>query len=114
KGFALAGGALMLMFLFGPDRFSPASVHGDDSALGRILAWQAGLKMLAGHPIFGVGHDQFEKYHEITAHNSFVLAMAEGGLVQLVAWVGLKYWAVLTLVRVRRVERERRLSGGEV
>lgn len=104
KGILLAAMALVVMVVFGPDRFSP-KVHGDDSAIGRLMAWQAGLRMFEESPILGVGYDQFIERHPLTAHNSFMLALAESGFLGSMAWLGLNYWAVLTLSRVRRAQR---------
>lgn len=98
----IMGAALGLLLVFGPDRFNPESVRGDDSAIGRLEAWQAGLEMLARDPLFGVGYDQFERRHIIPAHNSFIHALGEGGLLNGLAWVGMNYWALLTLIRLRR------------
>jgi len=112
RGLLLGAFALGLLFAFGPDRFAPETLSGgDDSALGRIDAWRAGLDMVRENPLFGVGYDQFRNHHVITAHNSLVLALGEGGLLNALCWVGMNYWAFLTLVRVRQAQREK--PGGE-
>src|SRR3712207_6987755 len=61
---ALGAVALCLMVVFGPDRFATQSfsqqgVVEDESAMGRIHAWRAGLRMFEQHPVGGVGHMQF-------------------------------------------------------
>jgi O-antigen ligase len=104
RGCLLAAGVLALMLAFGPDRFHP-DLQGDDSAMGRIMAWEAGLRMFEESPLFGVGYDQFIERHPLTAHNAFMLALAETGFLGALAWLGLNYWAVLTATRVRRAQR---------
>lgn len=61
----------------------------EESAGGRIDAWSEGLRMLAGHPLFGVGHGAFTDHHYYTAHNSFVLCFAEVGFIGYFIWLGL-------------------------
>jgi O-antigen ligase len=112
RGCLLGAAALALMVAFGPDRFDTSSLAGDDSALGRIQAWEAGLRMFTHNPLFGVGYEQFEERHPIPAHNSFVHGLGEGGLVTALAWVGLNYWAVLQLVRLRRQRNDEGGSNG--
>ncbi len=61
----------------------------DDSALGRVNAWSDGLGMFQSSPLWGIGYGQFTEHHERTAHNSFVLCLAELGLIGSFLWVGL-------------------------
>jgi putative inorganic carbon (hco3(-)) transporter len=111
RGCLLGMVALALMFLFGPDRFSPDTMAGDDSSMGRIHAWEAGLRMFTHSPLIGVGYNQFEENHTIPAHNSFVHALAEAGFLNAMAWIGMNYWAILTLTRLRR--RKEAAGSGE-
>lgn len=69
--------ALLLGMHFGGGRDISMS---EGSAAGRIMAWGAGISMLKGHPLFGVGFNEFTEYNELTAHNSFVLCFSELGL----------------------------------
>ncbi len=110
RGALIVGVALAVIMLCGPDRFSAKSVEGDDSAIGRIVAWQDGLNMLQKNPLIGIGYKQFQVHHGIPAHNSFVHAFSEGGLATAVTWVGVNYWAILTLVRIRRRKRPEELQ----
>ncbi|MFN3652671.1 MAG: O-antigen ligase family protein [Armatimonadota bacterium] len=104
---AIVGSVLLVALMaIGPDRFTAESLEGDDSTLGRIYAWEAGLGMLAASPLLGVGYEKFIVLHGLAPHNSLVQVSAEGGLLGAVAWVGLNYWAALTLVRVWRRRRE--------
>lgn len=74
----------------------------ESSAAGRIDAWYEGLYMFREHPVFGVGAGNFTDYNYLTAHNSFVLVLAETGIVGFTLWiafVGYSFWMMLILVR---------------
>lgn len=76
----------------------------DDSAMGRVDAWYEGLHMFTSHPLFGVGAGNFTDYNYLTAHNSFVLVLAETGLFGYVTWlavVGYSFWMMLSVRRYR-------------
>jgi len=107
-GFTAMGLALVALIAFGPQRaldryktistafagaFEKASTGKvsediDPSALGRLQAWEAGLKMMKAHPFLGVGPlnflPQFQKYfpgyHARVAHNAFIALGAESGI----------------------------------
>lgn len=55
----------------------------------RIEAWGVGLGLLKSYPLHGVGFMAFTEYHEITAHNSFVLCFSELGIVGFFLWMGI-------------------------
>lgn len=89
---ALVGGMFALvLFLFGPSRMSSVSAS-EESAYGRIEAWYEAYQMFKSNPVFGVGQGMFTDYHTLTAHNSFVLVMAELGFVGLFFYTGLFYF----------------------
>ena len=75
-----------------------SSDSADESTEGRYEAWRAGLQMLQKDPIFGAGHVQFTQHHHLTAHNSYVLAFAEFGMIGMMLWVGLLYTVIKTAV----------------
>jgi len=78
---------------------------GEESAAGRVDAWYAGLEMFRDNPAFGVGAGNFTEYNELTAHNSFVLVLAETGFIGFVLWlafVGYGFWMMLTILRHQR------------
>ncbi|MEX1827182.1 O-antigen ligase family protein [Luteibacter sp. CQ10] len=82
---------------------------GEESAAGRVDAWYAGLEMFRDNPLFGVGAGNFTEYNELTAHNSFVLVLAETGFAGFVLWlafVGYGFWMMLTVVRHRPPETQ--------
>lgn len=81
----------VILFVAGPSRMGGMSAS-EDSAHGRIEAWYEAYQMLKSNPLFGVGQGMFTDYHELTAHNSFVLVMAELGVVGLFFFTGLLYY----------------------
>lgn len=58
---------------------------------GRVAAWALGLELFKSHPLFGVGMDNFNNFNDtgLTAHNSYVLCLAELGLVGYFCWFGM-------------------------
>lgn len=63
-------------------------MNDDDG--GRVAAWSTGLELFRSHPLIGVGIDQFAEYNDTghTAHNSYVLCLAELGLFGYFCWMG--------------------------
>lgn len=78
-------GALLIPVLVGSTRLATISTE-EASAAGRIDAWYEGLQMFEANPIFGVGYQIFADLHEKTAHNSWILVLAELGLVGYLPW----------------------------
>lgn len=89
------------IFFFGPSRLGLLSVQ-EESAYGRIEAWYKGVQMIKSSPIFGVGYHMFTEDYFRTAHNSFVLAAAEAGLIGLFFWIGLIYFSFKGLSLVQK------------
>jgi O-antigen ligase len=87
KGIALGGVLAMPALVLGGRSSGEASASTQE----RLEAWSAGMRFLRGSPVWGIGQDQFREHHYITAHNSFVLAAAELGVVGLVLFLGLYY-----------------------
>ena len=83
----------MCILAFGPSRVSEISAN-EGSAYGRLEAWHAGFQMFKQSPFFGVGMGMFTDFYERTAHNSFVLVMAELGFFGLFFFVGM-FWLPL-------------------
>jgi O-Antigen ligase len=61
----------------------------DESTTLRYEAWAAGLVMFRMSPVFGIGHRNYGDYHDLTAHNTFVLTLAETGLIGQILFVTL-------------------------
>jgi O-antigen ligase len=64
----------------------------------RYDAWGAGLDMWHHSPIYGVGARAFTDHHYLTAHNSFVLSLAELGFVGLFLFATVIFLCIKTLI----------------
>ena len=108
RRFGIVRGVLVLPVLvgiltvFSPSRSGNLSLD-DESAAGRVDAWYEGFDMFFSHPLLGVGAGLFGDHNQLTAHNSFVLAIAELGLVGYFVWFtilsisALMLWRLLTM-----------------
>lgn len=99
---ALAGVALVGLMML-PSRMQEMDVS-EASAAGRVDSWYEGIQMFTANPIFGIGADNFSDLHNLTAHNSFVLVMAETGIIGFAVWlafVGYCFRMMLAVVRLR-------------
>lgn len=63
----------------------------DASKEERIELQATGMEIWRSSPIWGVGFGQYLQYHHLTAHNSYVLVLAEIGLVGAFLWLALLY-----------------------
>jgi O-antigen ligase len=80
---ALVGGILGApMLLLGGRSGDEAKASSDERT--EILV--EGLNMVQSRPIYGVGWGQFTQHHSLTAHNSYLLALAELGIVGLIVF----------------------------
>ncbi len=79
------GAAIIPVILMMSTRINTISTD-EASAHGRIESWYEGFQMLKSNPVFGVGFDRFTDYNPLTAHNSFVLALAELGVFGYIIW----------------------------
>jgi hypothetical protein len=71
----------------------------------RYEAWAEGIAMWKESPLFGVGQRQFGEHHFMTAHNSYVLALAEIGFVGLCLFVIVLYLSIKGLwIALKRLE----------
>lgn len=92
KGTAVGLFLAAVAIVFGPSRLAQISAT-EESAYGRIEAWYQGYQMFKSSPFFGVGQGMFTDFHSITAHNSFVLVMAELGIVGTFFFTGMFYYS---------------------
>jgi hypothetical protein len=67
------------------------------STMLRYEAWSAGLEMFKQSPFFGVGPRMFTDHHYLTAHNTYVLTLAELGVFGMFLFVTLLYLSFKTL-----------------
>jgi len=101
------------LFIFGMLALDFTGGRGISAADGtdRLEAWANGLEMFKHSPLFGIGFNNFTDYHEITAHNSFVLCLAELGLLGSTLWMALLVTTTMSLNRLIGVQN-RRLARG--
>jgi hypothetical protein len=99
---SLLGAGMIGVLMMLPSRLSELDA-GESSAAGRVDAWYSGLEMFIGSPLFGIGPGLFaDNNANLTAHNSFVLVMAEMGLVGYTIWLAIVgYGLRMTLAMLR-------------
>lgn len=85
----------------------------ESSAAGRVNAWYEGLHMFMAKPLFGVGTGNFTEYNELTAHNSFVLVLAETGLFGFVVWLAFVGYGFMMMAAVLRTAQPPRREAEE-
>ena len=73
---------------------------GEASAAGRVDAWFEGIQLFLSKPILGVGKGLFHEHNRLTAHNSFVLAFAELGLVGYFFWLAFAGLSVYMVYKI--------------
>jgi len=105
RGYLVLAGSLGMIVLISttlPDSFYkrvgsivPSIEHQEDTFGVRVLLWKAGLRMVASHPVVGVGpgnfmqavprytHGNIYRRHLLVSHNIFVGIAAEMGVVGL-------------------------------
>lgn len=83
-GVAVACGVGILLLL--PSRIQEMDVT-EDSAMGRVESWYEGLQMFRSSPFLGIGPDRYSDMYNLTAHNSFVLVLAETGIIGFILWI---------------------------
>lgn len=101
---ALFGGAGLVGMMLMPSRLSELDID-ESSAMGRVDSWYEGFQMFMSNPLFGIGADGFSDLHYLTAHNSFVLVLAETGIIGYTIWlafVGYCFRMPLAVLRMQR------------
>ena len=91
KGVLVAGTAALPLLVLG----GRSGAEAESSTTERIDCWAEALSMWKANPIIGVGLGQFGEYHYLTAHNSYLLTLAELGplgmlLFSIVVYLSLK------------------------
>ncbi len=100
--FWLAGAPVVLV-LFG-GRMTQIEVD-DGTGQHRIQLWREALGLLRESPLLGVGQGMMPEYTRLVAHNSYVHAFAELGLVGGSCFVSVVYLAVSQLHRLKHSEQ---------
>jgi O-Antigen ligase len=75
--------------------------EADSSSEERLECWSEALSLWRENPLLGVGQGQFTEHHYLTAHNSFLLTLAELGPLGLVAWSASLYFAFKIAIRIQ-------------
>ena len=104
-----ASTALAAVFILGMIALDFTGGRGISAADGadRLEAWANGLEMFKSAPIFGIGFNGFTDLYEITAHNSFVLCLAELGLLGSTLWMALLVTTTTGLNRIIGPQKKR-------
>jgi len=97
------------LFAFTPSRMSELNAN-EASASGRVDAWYEGFQMLKLNPLFGIGKNNFTEYHHLTAHNSFVLVLAETGLIGYFVWIS---FVVLSFYMLYLIATKKSVTGNQ-
>ncbi len=84
----LLGGVLALPLLLLGGR---GGEDASSSTMERVDCWAEALSMFRSHPLLGVGFGQFTEYHYMTAHNSYLLALAELGFPGMLLFSAILY-----------------------
>ncbi len=93
---------LAALIFASPNRIADMSAD-EESANARVEAWYEGLQMVKQYPLFGVGKGLFADHNNnLTAHNSFVLAAAEIGLIGYFFWLSLVALSAMMLLALVR------------
>jgi O-antigen ligase len=130
----LVMGVAFLYFINTSDDNRYSQTFGEEtSAAGRLVLWQAGVKVACDNPIFGIGRDKFEeeslKYASVIdselmttqgagatlgqyeAHNDFITVWASFGTVALLAYLWLFAGAFRNFLDAYRKSRSRFIKG---
>jgi hypothetical protein len=105
KTVPLAALVLPALFLFAGGRQTQLST-GEGTAQERIHLWNEGFTHMVRSPVTGIGAGMYPERMGLVAHNSFVHAYVELGVVGGAAFVSVFYLAFWSLVRLdpRRVD----------
>ena len=91
------------------------AINEDDG--GRVAAWSTGLEVFRAHPVFGVGIDNFSEFNDTghTAHNSYVLCLAEIGILGYFCWMGMivSNWTGLSQIARKKRSKDEDREGRE-
>lgn len=111
----------LLIFLFAPQEYwqrqiTITSYQEDESAMGRIDAWKAGLRMFADRPLLGVGLGAYETAFGVkyggkegawfSAHNAYVQTGAELGFFGILIYLGLMFYIYRQANRLAKASQE--------
>lgn len=99
--------AAPLLLLGGRDGSEASS-----STMERLDCWSSALSIWRSHPLLGVGLGQFHEHNDMTAHNSYLLALAELGLPGMLLFSIVVYLSLKIPFRVLAEVRAGEERGG--
>lgn len=102
---AVFGGVGLVGLMLIPSRLSELDID-ESSAMGRVDSWYEGIQMFIADPLFGIGADGFSDLHYLTAHNSFVLVLAETGIIGYTIWLAFVGYCFRMPLAVLRMQRQ--------
>ena len=97
RGVLAAVVAALPLLIFG----GRSGEDAESSSEERLGCWSEALTMFKENPLTGVGAGQFREHHFLTAHNSFLLTLAELGPIGFVLWTSAIYFAIKVMVRIQ-------------
>jgi len=100
RGLVLLPPAAVALAFLSPSRSAEMGI--DESAAGRVDAWYTAFTLFSSHPLLGVGTERFTEHNPLTAHNSYVLALAELGSIGYFIWFSILVLSAMMLWRVMR------------
>jgi O-antigen ligase len=111
----VSGGALAFALMLGLD-FSGGREISLESGSNRLEMWSNGLELIKQSPLFGIGFQNFAGQNSgHTAHNTFVVCLAELGIFGYAFWVGLVAFTLLGLnaLIASRISTRRNAASGD-
>ncbi len=106
-GAAVVGAAVMLaltprLWTRATDFLEPGGGGIGNSLVGRLALWDRDLELWRSHPVLGRGWGSTLGSVDVAAHNDFLRALVEGGIVGVAAFTVLIVSLVLLGVRIGR------------
>lgn len=103
--FSMVGLVMLFGLLVAIPRFETVSAT-EGTGRSRLDLWAFGLGLFKQNPVFGVAFSAFtDQGYRQTAHNSFVLVVAEAGLLGGILWISLFYSTFRHIRLFRKLER---------
>jgi len=90
-GLGIAAVVIVVLIGLAPSRIGMVIHLGEVSAQGRLHAWAAGIDMLKAHLLTGVGWNRYAEHYGRPAHNSYLHAFAELGMLGGLCFVAVVY-----------------------
>lgn len=97
KGVLIGAVAALPLLLLG----GRSGEDAESSSEERLNCWNEALSMWRDNPMMGVGKGQFLEHYYLTAHNSFLLSVAELGPIGLFVFTAAIYYAIKTMLQAQ-------------